>query len=159
MGCRFDLVGELRFHRTITQKNENINRSNIVTHSINILKMVHIKKYFYDKSGHFVFFPDFRGKIFSLSVWSMMLTVSIDTFYRWRLSLMFFACWNLLSWMCFEFFQIWFNYSHSFPPCSFNIVIKCWFVHSKSTSNPQNCLWALCFLLSLFAVFNFSNVF
>jgi len=82
MGCRCDLVGELRFHRTITQKNENINRSNIVTHSINILKMVHIKKYFYDKSGHFVFFPDFRGKIFSLSVWSMMLTVSIDTFYR-----------------------------------------------------------------------------
>ena len=46
--------------------------------------------------GIFVIFPDSRGRVFSFSVCSM-ITASIDAFYRLRLSLMLFACWNLLS--------------------------------------------------------------
>ena len=38
------LVGELRSHVPLGQEIETENRSNIVTHSIKTLKMVHIKK-------------------------------------------------------------------------------------------------------------------
>jgi len=42
--CVQSLIGEVRFHMTHSQKTKTENRSNIITHSIKTLKMVHIKR-------------------------------------------------------------------------------------------------------------------
>ena len=70
--CGFDLwLGKLGSLRPCSQKAKTWNRSSMVTHSIKTLKMVHIKKYIYEKITSFIYF-------FRKGPWCPPLRVSLE---------------------------------------------------------------------------------